>query len=599
MAYSSKRAYDANKVGCYVYTNTESVFTKDDESENLQTYISQNDNNMSDIFSEFNDTLGDGIVNGLQVLAQTDPNRTVQVINGELRKDGIRISVNGSPSVSVNASSSDKPRKDIIYLNKDDLSIGYLAGDYPIIVAGSETYTITTNAEAERAGSNTYTISTNFVGTVAGSNIYTLTTNFVANDTITFDNITLTAVSSNAISGQFNIGTDTSISMTNLATALNANTTINNIYNAVASSNIITITEKVAGSGNTPNNMTIVGTGIIVNGTAINSKTSDTATFNNVTFNATSSTQDSNNFIVGSDVINTATNLTTALNANSNINSLYIASSSSNVITITEKSAGQGNTPSNITTNGTGKITNGTPIVSKTNDTVTINGIVFTAVTSNANSNQFNVGANPNTTATNLTSALNNNIGINTYFEATSNNNIITLIESNAGNGETPTISTTTGTISITNGTIIKSKTNLPVAPVTPINSLVLAEIYVDKNATIITNSNIKDKRKMIITLDNLDSNKQDKINMINSNKISINHNGNCYPFARLLYTDNSTDETYELKREIEYDDKNNISIYIEDEYIGTNGTLSKINDNEYIVAYNEGIITVILNYLT
>jgi predicted ribosome-associated RNA-binding protein Tma20 len=103
----------------------------------------------------------------------------------------------------------------------------------------------------------------------------------------------------------------------------------------------------------------------------------------------------------------------------------------------------------------------------------------------------------------------------------------------------------------------------------------------------------------MIITLDNLDSNKQDKIIIIDSNKISINHNGNCYPFARLLYTDNYTDKTYELKREIEYDDKNNINIYIENKYIGSNGILSKINDNEYIVTYDEGIITVILNYLT
>jgi hypothetical protein len=86
---------------------------------------------------------------------------------------------------------------------------------------------------------------------------------------------------------------------------------------------------------------------------------------------------------------------------------------------------------------------------------------------------------------------------------------------------------------------------------------------------------------------------------MINSNIISINHNGNCFPFVRLLYTDNFTKKTYELKRELEYDDKNNVNIYIEDNYIGTNGILSKENDNKYKMTYDQGVIMIIFNYMT
>jgi hypothetical protein len=597
--YPSKRGYysnNGNKEVCYPYSHINSIFINDDESKTLANYNAQNDSNISDIYSTLGEIVGNGIVSGLQVLAQDNPNMTVQVNNGIMRKpDGTKLNINGKNLITVNASDSTRPRKDVIYLEADLSTIDYIAGDYPVAIAGKETYTITTNAEAERAGSNTYTITTNFVPAIAGSNTYSLTTNFINNDTVTINGVTFTAVSSGSTGNQFNIGTDTSISMTNLATALNNNTTINSIYNVVASSNTITITEKVAGNGNTPSNITVTGNGIISNGTFITSKSADTITFNNITFTATSATQDNTHFIVGSDVISTATNFKQSLTSNINITNLYNITSSSNVITITEKMAGNGTTPSNMTYLGTGKLNNGTPIISKPNDTITINGIIFTAVTNNATGDEFNIGADINATANNLITVLNLNTAINSFYNATASNNVITLTEKIAGDGNVPSIAITTGTIKITNGAVTTSKTNMPLAPTIPNGAFLLSEININAGTTVINNSNIIDKRNLITKLES----KQNKININNSNEISINHNGNCFPFIRLLYTDKFTGKTYELKRELEYDNKNNVNIYIEEKYVGTNGVLTKVNDNKYYMTYDQGVIMIVFNYMT
>lgn len=597
--YPSKKAYYNNsgtKEVCYPYSHINSIFINNDESKTLAYYNAKNDSNINDIYEVFGEIVGNEISSGLQVLAQDSPNMTIQVTDGVLRKsDGTKLSVLGKNLISINASSSSQPRKDIIYLESDLSTIVYTKGDYPTIIAGSETYSIDTNAQAEIAGSKNYTITTNFVSAIAGSNTYALTTNFIVNDTVTFNGVTFTAVSSGATGNQFNIGTDTSISMTNLATALNNNSTINVIYNAVESSNTIIITEKNIGSGNTPSNITTTGSCVITNGTAIISKLADTITFNNNTFKATTNTTDSSNFSVGSDVMTTATNFAQSLNENTNITNLYTITVSSNVITLTEKIAGGGNTPSDMTHVGTGILSNGVPTISKAKDIVEINGIIFTAVNSGATDDEFNVGTDVNTTASNLVTSLNENTGINTYFNATVSNNIITLTEKNAGNGNTPTIANTTGKVKITNGIIVASKTNMPVVPITPNGAFLLAEINVNKGISVVKNSDIIDKRNLVSKLEN----KQNKINITNSNEIFINHNGNCYPFARLLYTDNFTGKTYELKRELEYDDKNNVNIYIENKYVGSNGTLTKINNNEYHMTYNEGIIIIIFNYMT
>jgi hypothetical protein len=99
------------------------------------------------------------------------------------------------------------------------------------------------------------------------------------------------------------------------------------------------------------------------------------------------------------------------------------------------------------------------PITTNTvaGDTITINGITFTAVASGATGNQFNIGATTTITTTNLTTTLNANTTINTLYTATSSANTLILTEKMVGGGNTPSTATKTGTIVIGAGTVTTS----------------------------------------------------------------------------------------------------------------------------------------------
>lgn len=99
----------------------------------------------------------------------------------------------------------------------------------------------------------------------AGSNIYTVAVNFGAADEVTFANITLVEGT------DFDAGSDVAESAANLVTDLNLVTAITNLYTITSKGAVITITEKVAGGGNTPGAMTINGVGEITAGTAVTS----------------------------------------------------------------------------------------------------------------------------------------------------------------------------------------------------------------------------------------------------------------------------------------------------------------------------------------
>jgi len=117
---------------------------------------------------------------------------------------------------------------------------------------------------------NTYTsYKWDTISAILGKQTYTITTNFTENDTLTLCGVTLTI-------GTDVIGTDTVTTATNLQTVLSANTTINVLYTVTVNESTITLTEIVAGGGNTPSESTTTGTGKIINGTAITSTPSTT-----------------------------------------------------------------------------------------------------------------------------------------------------------------------------------------------------------------------------------------------------------------------------------------------------------------------------------
>ena len=100
-------------------------------------------------------------------------------------------------------------------------------------------------------------------GVVAGKNTYTIATNAANDDEITFAGVTLKAGT------DFGVGANAAATAPLLAAAFAASPAGEVFsFNAVAA--VITVTEKVAGSGNTPGAMTVKdgGTAVITAGTA-------------------------------------------------------------------------------------------------------------------------------------------------------------------------------------------------------------------------------------------------------------------------------------------------------------------------------------------
>lgn len=97
-----------------------------------------------------------------------------------------------------------------------------------------------------------------------------------------------------------------------------------------------------------------------------------------------------------------------------------------------------------------GSITH-TPTGIVSGDVIAVDSINLTAGTG------FTVGADNATTATNLASALNANSTFNAKYTAVAVSGVITVTETNAGNGNTPGTMVITGTGTVTNGTATTS----------------------------------------------------------------------------------------------------------------------------------------------
>lgn len=106
---------------------------------------------------------------------------------------------------------------------------------------------------------------------VAGARTYTVTTNAVAGDTLTIDTVVLTAHASITSATQFAVGASIADTITNIQTAIEANSTLSAKYTVTKTSTTFTLTETTAGGGNTPTTATYTGTLVVTSGTAITS----------------------------------------------------------------------------------------------------------------------------------------------------------------------------------------------------------------------------------------------------------------------------------------------------------------------------------------
>lgn len=190
--------------------------------------------------------VGNGVISGLAVAAQTVADMTVSVTEGVCYlPSGLRAALAAAAALSVASVDVLYNRKGIVYVNA--------AGELAVLLASG-------------------------TAPVAGAKTFTITTNAVANDTVTIGGVQFTAKASGAAGAQFNIGADAAATAANFAAVLDANATVGALYDAAAVGAAITLTEKVPGGGNTPADATKTGTIVITNGTATTSAAAGAAT---------------------------------------------------------------------------------------------------------------------------------------------------------------------------------------------------------------------------------------------------------------------------------------------------------------------------------
>lgn len=220
-----------------------------------------------------------------------------------------------------------------------------------------------------------------------------------------------------------------------------------------------------------------VGTGTITIATG-NMSASDTITINSIVLTAETSPSGTAQFKVGSSAIKTAYNLAACINANPSLAPIVVASavksSTSGVVTVTAINSGTvGNyawsqSGSNVTLAPSAAMGGGAngPIAATSTwtfsstgptngETCTVANITFTAETSGATGNQFNISSTPATVAANFAAAINGSVNLKGICTATSALGVVTLtsvVPGLIGNGIETGVGTLVNTVVVAFG---------------------------------------------------------------------------------------------------------------------------------------------------
>lgn len=116
-------------------------------------------------------------------------------------------------------------------------------------------------------------------------------------------------------------------------------------------------------------------------------------------------------------------------------------------------------------------------------DTFTINETTLTEGV------DFSAGVDESATATNIAAAL--DTALSGTFDAAAVGAVITVTETTPGGGDTPSASTVTGTLEVTDGAATQSVTTGDTLPATPSGGTVIAKLNVDASTAAITTAMI------------------------------------------------------------------------------------------------------------
>ena len=206
-------------------------------------------------------------------------------------------------------------------------------------------------------------------------------------------------------------------------------------------------------SGNKSGSLSVkVGNGNAVQASLTATLTSvavgDILLLNGIAFTAVASGAVAGQFNLGGSDSITATNLAAAITASTDlrVSGLFTASALSNVVTVVCIEYGVGGNAYDLEARGSGSIAiPGAGLVASgtltfnnagaATDTLTINGIAFTAVAAGAVGNQWNVGASATLSAAAAAAAINASVtaGVTNYVYATASTGVLTLKADRSG----------------------------------------------------------------------------------------------------------------------------------------------------------------------
>ena len=283
-------------------------------------------------------------------------------------------------------------------------------------------------------------------------------TTVLADDTITVNGLLYTAVSGTPAEDEFDIDTGDNETATSLAAQITADTrsgTLNDVT-ATSSTDTVTMTQTVTGVGGNATTLAQVGDTITLSGAVFTGGSDpDNVTVNGLLYTAVAGAKtDFTEFTMsGTDTVN-ATDLAHSIHndTRSGTSGDISASSSAAVVTaITDVAGTGGNAITLVSSDGTriGVSGSGTLTGGVTAETITVNGLVYTAISGSKGTDytKFSTDTDDDATATDLADSITNDTRAGTLDDvtATATTDTVTMTQTVGGQGGDATTLAETG----------------------------------------------------------------------------------------------------------------------------------------------------------
>lgn len=228
---------------------------------------------MAKLFEEYQRDQGIGFT-GMKADTTTDVVDSYAA--GEGLNPGDPVQLGSDTGTVVKATDPSKIVGVVLHVHKEPKDPYYAAGEEVDVMSFGDVYVaVAADVKAGQAvgltGDGQFGLAGNGSPAVAGSRTYTVATNFAADDSLTLEGVTLSAVAADAAAHQFVPGRDAAATAGAIVTALKAEKTITDLYTVAGNGAAFTLTEKTAGEGHTPGDVKTTGTGKVTADDAVSS----------------------------------------------------------------------------------------------------------------------------------------------------------------------------------------------------------------------------------------------------------------------------------------------------------------------------------------